>query len=46
MLVYQKQLEHLYNQAAREKDQEKLKKLLDEILRLLAEHQKEGEKVQ
>ncbi len=46
MLVYPRKLEHLYDQAAREKDQEKLKKLMDEILRLLAEHQKEREKVQ
>ena len=46
MLVRQKQLKQLYYEAIRERDQEKLKKLMDEILGLLAEHQKEREKVQ
>jgi hypothetical protein len=38
MLVYQTRLEQLCDQATQERDQEKLKQLMDEILQLLAEH--------
>ena len=41
MFVYQMQLEHLYDQAVREKDQQTLIKLIDQILQLLAENQKD-----
>jgi hemerythrin superfamily protein len=46
MLVYQTRLEQLCEEAIRERDQEKLKELMDEILRLLAEHQKDSQKPQ
>jgi GTP cyclohydrolase I len=39
------QLEDLYDQAVREKDQEKLKNLIDQILALLAENQKDAGEV-
>ena len=42
MFVYQMQLEHLYDQAVREKDQKKLRMLIDQILQLLAENQKDA----
>jgi hypothetical protein len=41
VFVYQMQLEHLYDQAVREKDQQTLIKLIDQILQLLAENQKD-----
>ena len=44
MLVYQTRLEFLCEQAIREQDQEKLKELMDEILSLLAELQKDAQK--
>ncbi len=40
MLVYQTRLEQLCEEAIREQDQEKLKELMDEILRLLSDLQK------
>ena len=45
MLVYQTQLENLCDQAMREEGQEKLRELMDQILRLLAEHQKDSGEV-
>jgi GTP cyclohydrolase I len=42
VLVYQTQLENLCDQAMREKDQKKLAKLMDQILQLLAENQKDA----
>jgi hypothetical protein len=44
MFVYQTRLEYLCEQAIREQDQEKLRELMDEILRLLAELQKDSQK--
>jgi hypothetical protein len=44
MLVYQTRLEYLCEQAIQEQDQEKLRELLDEILRLLAELQQDSQK--
>lgn len=45
MLVYQTQLENLCDQATREEGQEKLRELLDQIFRLLAEDQKDSGEV-
>jgi hypothetical protein len=45
VLVYQTQLENLCDQAMREEGQEKLRELMDQILRLLAEHQKDSGEV-
>lgn len=42
MLVYQTRLEHLCDLAVEERDQEKLKQLMDEILQLLSEHLKDS----
>jgi len=44
MLVYQTRLEHLCDLAIQEQDQERLKKLMDEILQLLAERLEDSEK--
>jgi len=41
VLVYQTQLENLCDQAMREEGQEKLRELMDQILRVLAEQQKD-----
>ena len=45
MLAYQTQLDNLCDQAMREKDQEKLTKLMDQVLQLLAENQESGGEV-
>jgi hypothetical protein len=45
VLAYQMQLENLCDQAIREKDQKKLRKLMDQILQLLAENQKDAGEV-
>jgi len=45
VLVYQTQLENLCDQAMREEGQQKLRELMDQILRLLAEHQKDSGEV-
>jgi len=39
VLAYQTQLDNLYDQAMRQRDQEKLRELMDQILQLLAENQ-------
>jgi hypothetical protein len=44
MFVYETRLEHLYDQAIRERDQDKLRNLMDEILRLLAELHEDSRK--
>jgi hypothetical protein len=44
-VCYQTQLEYLSDQATREEGQEKSRELMDQILRLLAEHQKDSGKV-
>jgi hypothetical protein len=41
VLAYQMQLDNLCHQAVREKDQKKLRGLLNHILQLLAENQKD-----
>ena len=43
MLAYEKQLENLCDQALREEGQEKLRELMDQILQLLAENQRDAE---
>ena len=45
MLTYQTQLENLCDQAMRQRDQENLKKFLDQILQLLAKNQKRSGEV-
>ena len=45
MLVYQRQLENLYDQTMREEGQEKLRELMDQIIQLLAENQKDAGEV-
>ena len=42
MLAYQTQLDNLCDQAMREKDQKRLPKLMDQVLQLLAENQKDA----
>jgi len=45
VLAYQTQVDNLCDQAMREKDQEKLTKLMDQVLQLLAENQESGGEV-
>jgi hypothetical protein len=46
MLVYQTRLEHLCDLAIQERDQEKLRALMDEILQILSDHLKDSSKPQ
>jgi hypothetical protein len=43
VLAYEKQLQNLCDQALREEGQEKLRALMDQILQLLTENQKDAE---
>jgi hypothetical protein len=45
VLAYQTRLDNLGNEAVREKDQEKLRKLMHQVLQLLAENQESGGEV-